>query len=418
MQNPHPEWSSSEVVCADPARRSGGISMIVGSETPKCRARPLLNIRDALPVSLARALDWLDARPDEPIRLDALAVVAGVRPRTLEAHFKIYLGTTPLGWVRRMRLARARQQLLGASDGASVTSVAVANGFGELGRFAAQYRQQFGELPSETLTARSKLQNVADDALDEALRLCWRALASAFMVGPGPCSAALSDIERAQEIAPRYALPKAIAAWCWSQRAAHNFSATPHLDRFNALRLAEEAARLAPHDSLVLSLCSGALTLARRLASADRLIQQSLAIDPLSPWAWIRRGWLSAYMGDDDGALRELRITLRLMPFEPLRHLAFIGIGCVHFNARRYERAARWIEDGVAAGPQSFWAERVLIAAAAHCGAKSEARRCARRLLRKDKNLTVSVAREAWPFRPMFMQRLGDGLAIAGVPQT
>jgi hypothetical protein len=131
----------------------------------------------------------------------------------------------------------------------------------------------------------------------------------------------------------------------------------------------------------------------------------------------VRRGWLSAYLGDDDGALRALQITLRLMPFEPLRHLVFIGIGCVHFNAGRYERAAHWIADGVAAGPDSFWAERVLVAAAAHAGAGSEACRAARRLLRKEANLTVAAARAAWPFRPDFMERLGDGLARAGVPR-
>lgn len=375
--------------------------------------------RQALPESLARALGWLSRRLDEPVQLEALAAVAGVRPRTLEAHFKLHLGTTPLGWVRRTRLARARQQLLAAGDDASVTGVATANGFSQLGRFAAQYRQQFGELPSQTLRgAHRKSPDGTEEFDDEALRLSWRALASAFMVGPGPCGAALDDVEHAQELASHYALPKAIAAWCWSQRAAHNFSGTPHLDRARALRLADEAARLAPHDALALSLCSGALTLARRLADADRLIERSLAIDPWSPWGWARRSWLSAYAGDDDGALRELKITLRLMPFEPLRHLIFIGIGCVHFSAGRYERAARWIADGTAAGPQSFWAERVLVAAAAHAGAGSQARRHARRLLRKDANLTVAVAREAWPFRPVFMQRLGDGLAMAGVPRA
>ena len=171
-------------------------------------------------------------------------------------------------------------------------------------------------------------------------------------------------------------------------------------------------------NSFVLSLCSGALTLARRLADAERLIERSLAVDPWSPWAWVRRSWLSAYTGDDDNALRELRMTLQLMPFEPLRHLLFIGIGCVHFNVGRYERAGRWVQEGIAMGPESFWAERVLIAAAAHAGAASEARRYARDLLRKDANLTVALARAAWPFAPSFMQRLGDGLAIAGVPQA
>ena len=375
--------------------------------------------RHVLPAGLVHLLDWLNGRLDEPIELETLAAVAGVRPRTLEAHFRLYLGTTPSGWVRRTRLARARQQLLAANDEITVTGVAVAHGFSQLGRFAAQYRQQFGELPSETLAAaRRKPSDGEEDLDDEALRLSWRALAAAFMVGPGSCSAALADVEHAQQLAPHYALPKAVAAWCWGQRAAHNFSDTPHQDRARSLRLADEAARLEPADALTLSLCSGALTLARRLVDADRLIERSLAIDPSSPWAWARRGWLSAYLGDDDGALRELQMTLRLMPFEPLRHLAFIGIGCAHFNAGRYDRAARWIEDGLAAWPESFWAERVLIAAAIHAGARSDARRRARKLLRKDANLTVAVARDAWPFRPAFMQLVADGLATAGVPRT
>ena len=123
-------------------------------------------------------------------------------------------------------------------------------------------------------------------------------------------------------------------------------------------------------------------------------------MEPWSPWAWVRRAWLSAYQGDDDAALREMQMTLRLMPFEPMRHLTFIGMGCVHFNAGRYDRAARWVQAGIEAGPQSYWAERVLVAAAVHAGAKDEARRHARKLLRKDKNLTVAGARAAWPFVP------------------
>src|SRR5215475_3957122 len=219
--------------------------MVVCSEDRKRRAGHSPDVRDALPVSLAQALDWLDARPDEPVRLEALANVAGVQPRTLEAHFRLYLGTTPLGWVRRMRLQRARQQLLGASDEASVTRVAVANGFGQLGRFAAQYRRQFGELPSETLkAAHGKSSKGTDDVLDEVSRLSWSALERAFRVGPSPCEAALADAERAQELAPHDALPKAIAAWCWSQRAAHGFGTTPDRERAIALRLADEAAHL------------------------------------------------------------------------------------------------------------------------------------------------------------------------------
>jgi hypothetical protein len=122
--------------------------------------------------------------------------------------------------------------------------------------------------------------------------------------------------------------------------------------------------------------------------------------------------------GDHEGAIRELQMTVHLMPFEPIRHLAFIGIGCAHFNAGRYERAARWVQCGTESVPDSFWADRVRVAAMALSGARAEARRLARSLLRKDRNLTVHAARDAWPFPSAFMNRLGEGLQVAGVPRS
>ena len=54
-----------------------------------------------LPADLVRALVWLRSHLSGPVQLETLAQIAGVRPRTLETHFKLFLGTTPLGWVRR-----------------------------------------------------------------------------------------------------------------------------------------------------------------------------------------------------------------------------------------------------------------------------------------------------------------------------
>ena len=152
---------------------------------------------------------------------------------------------------------------------------------------------------------------------------------------------------------PQYGLPKAVAGWCWAQRAAHNFSSTPDADREQAWRLAQQAHDLAPDDALILTLSSGTLVLLHRLDEADRRLEQALALDPWLAYAWIRRGWMSAYFGDSDGAIRELRIALHLMPFEPLRHITCIGMGCAHFAAERYDRAAKWIKSGVEAYPRS-----------------------------------------------------------------
>ncbi|HYC16506.1 MAG TPA: helix-turn-helix domain-containing protein [Pseudolabrys sp.] len=373
----------------------------------------------ALPSGLVRALRWLRGHLSEPIRLEQLAQVAGTRPRTLETHFKVFLGTTPLSWARRMRLARAHHELVHSGPRTTVTDVAFANGFSQLGRFAAQYRAVFGELPSATINrTRRSPTNKVDEDVDEAIRLTLKALPFAFAVERKQCNAALEELGRPQELAPSYGLAKAVAGWCWAQRVAHNFGSTPHADRDRAYGLAQEAYDLAPDDALTLTLSSGALVLLHRLEEADKLLERALAFDPWLAYAWIRRGWMSAYLGDSDGAIRELRTALHLMPFEPLRHITFIGMGCAHFVDERYDRAARWVQSGVETYPESYWAQRIAVAAIALTGARAEARRMGRHLMRNDPDLTVTEARQAWPFTPAFMSRLGDGLEIAGLPRA
>jgi len=373
--------------------------------------------RSPLPGDVVRAVNWLKSHLQEPVEVETLAAAAGVRPRTLEAHFKQYLGTTPLGCLRQMRLAYARQQFLTEGDAASVTDVATASGYTQFGRFAAHYREQFGELPSQTQKRAARATN--EDAIDdEAVFLTWRALTAAFNVSPRQCGNALEDLAQAQELAPRYALPKAVAAWCHGQRVAHNFAAVPSGERERTCAMAEQARALDPNDPTTLGLCSGALALAHHLHEADALVERAIAMDPWSPLAWIRRGWISAYLGDTEGSIRELNRLLHLMPFSPIRHLALIGIGCAHFAAGRYDRAARWAREGVEIHPDSFWGERIVVAAAAAGGNRDEARRSARQLLRKDPNLTATLAQRAWPFPVAMMGRLGESLEAAGVPRA
>jgi AraC-like DNA-binding protein len=371
----------------------------------------------ALPADVVRVLRWASGHPGEPAGLAALARIARVPPRTLEAHFRRFLGTTPLAWLREARLTHAHRALVASDGAASVSQVAAGSGFTQLGRFAARYCRRFGELPSDTLRTLRRAGAHGGDDEDEAARLTWRALPAAFAVAPGPCARALEDLEAALALAPSYALPRAIAAWCYGQRAAQHFAATPREDAARALALAGEACRLAPSDGLALTLASGALTLAHRLDEARRLLDRALALDPGSPWAWVRRAWASAYAGDAERAVRQYATTLHLMPFEPIRHLAFIGMGAAHFVAGRYGPAARWAQAGVEASPGSYWGSRVLVAAAVHAGAREEARRAARALLRSDPTLTVAIAHRAWPFPRGVMDRLADGLAAAGVPR-
>jgi AraC-like DNA-binding protein len=376
--------------------------------------------RTPLPATLVRALEWLRDQLDGPVDCDTLAAVAGVKPRTLHAQFRRFLRTTPLGWVRKERLARAHRMLLDPDGASSVSEAALSSGLTELGRFASDYRRQFGELPSQTLRHRriKRFQNGTEFFDDEALLLTWRAFPAAFAIAPAECAAALEDLERAQDLAPTFGLSKALAAWCWAQRGAQHFGSSPGGDLARACELAAAAQVLAPNDPSTLCLAAGALTLAHRLDEAGQLIDRAIARDPWFPLARVRRGWHAAYLGDGEGAIGDLTMALQLAPFEPLRHISFIGMGCAHFATGRFEQAARWTQAALDAYPQSFWAERILIASLVHVGASTSARRATRQLLRKDPDLTIIEAMRAWPFQAPFMVRLAEGLEAAGIPRS
>ena len=61
---------------------------------------------------------------------------------------------SPQRYLRLRRMQRVRRALSFADPtSATVTAIATAHGFWELGRFAGVYRSLYGELPSQTLAA-------------------------------------------------------------------------------------------------------------------------------------------------------------------------------------------------------------------------------------------------------------------------
>jgi AraC family ethanolamine operon transcriptional activator len=81
-----------------------------------------------------------------------LAAACGVSKRVLELGFQETLRTTPSRFMRQNRMNRVRKELL-ISDRASgsVTDILGRWGVSELGRFAVDYKNLFGESPSTTL---------------------------------------------------------------------------------------------------------------------------------------------------------------------------------------------------------------------------------------------------------------------------
>ena len=110
------------------------------SELPTLAARKQL-VQQACALMLAHA--------DEPLSMLQVCRHVGASRRKLNYCFRDVLGTSPLKYLRALRLNGVRREL---RDGtASVQQAAARWGFWHLGEFAAGYRRQFGELPSQTL---------------------------------------------------------------------------------------------------------------------------------------------------------------------------------------------------------------------------------------------------------------------------
>lgn len=109
-------------------------------------------VREIAPYYVKRAEDYIHANGEKPLRMTELVRHCGVSTSALCAGFQKFRGTSPMAYVKSVRLERARAVLLGGGlSCGTVTAAAMRVGFSHLGHFTADYKRKFGETPSETL---------------------------------------------------------------------------------------------------------------------------------------------------------------------------------------------------------------------------------------------------------------------------
>lgn len=97
---------------------------------------------------------FMSAFPRQPSLVD-LCRAAGVGKNSLYAAFRSLFDESPVAYFHKRRLSSARRALVrNPSERGLVKRVALSHGFTELGRFSAEYRLLFGELPSHTPLVR------------------------------------------------------------------------------------------------------------------------------------------------------------------------------------------------------------------------------------------------------------------------
>lgn len=92
-----------------------------------------------------RTIDWIRAHFTEPLHVEPLAAMAGMSVAAFYRHFKAVTAMTPIQYQKRLRLLKARRQLLFEPHDAA--SVAFSVGYESASHFSREYARMFGMPP-------------------------------------------------------------------------------------------------------------------------------------------------------------------------------------------------------------------------------------------------------------------------------
>lgn len=112
------------------------------------------------PRHVIAAMDFMHANIHLPITVIDIAAAAGTSERSLYNGFTLFRDTTPIAYLRQIRLQAVHAELSLSQNRLPIREVALKWGFCHMGRFAMQYKAAYGVKPSET--ARSAGSEISE----------------------------------------------------------------------------------------------------------------------------------------------------------------------------------------------------------------------------------------------------------------
>lgn len=110
---------------------------------------------------IIQSLNWLRENYGSEISIDLLAGDVGMSIPSYHVHFKGLTGTSPMQYVKAMRLHEARLKI--ARQGSTIAEVAACVGYASPAQFSRDFKRHFGRTASEeTKWVRYHLGKVAD----------------------------------------------------------------------------------------------------------------------------------------------------------------------------------------------------------------------------------------------------------------
>ena len=87
----------------------------------------------------------------KPFSLAELEKILSISRERLYQDFHTYFGQSPVAYLRQLRFEETYKRLKDIKPWENISMIAMDCGFQQLGRFSKEYKERFGELPSETL---------------------------------------------------------------------------------------------------------------------------------------------------------------------------------------------------------------------------------------------------------------------------
>lgn len=149
----NPDASTQSLVIGNAARMLAAAALSIFPNTA-FTDETIEDRRDASTATMRRAITFMEENADRDISVLNIADAAAVSVRAVQLAFRRHLGTTPMAYLRRIRLDRAHRDLLRADPSRdTVSAIASRWGFASHSRFTARYHASYGVPPRETLNA-------------------------------------------------------------------------------------------------------------------------------------------------------------------------------------------------------------------------------------------------------------------------
>lgn len=235
------------------------------------------------------------------------------------------------------------------------------------------------------------------EANEEALRLAYKAI----------------------ELDPQYGAAYARAALCINAKKYPRWMIDPQRETAEAVRLARLAIAFGQDDEVALAAAAMVLGyLIGELDAAVPLVEQALALNPNSAFAWSVSGWLQMYMGNHELAIEHQNRAIRLSPRDPNRRIMIAMLSGANLFLGRFETAEQFAAEAVQLTNGHLATLRVLACSLAHQGKLDQARSVGRRILSIDPSFRVSGASQLAPLRRREdLALVVEGLRLAGIPE-